>query len=119
MSRLRVLAACLLCVLTACSQPAAPANTVLTKEQAALAPLKTKYKDVVTGLEVRDRTLVMYVEPNAMQSMDEDAEAAMKTDALNRWKLAWTRAHPHQHGKLRLDLRDYFGRELSSRETSV
>lgn len=84
-----------------------------------MAPLKTKYKDVITGTEIRDRTLVIYVEPNAMYSMDEDAEAAMKADALQRFKAAWTRTHPHTHGVLRLDVRDYFGREIGTSSTSV
>lgn len=105
--------------LAGCAQPAAPTNTVAAREQNAVAPLKAKYKDVITGLEVKDRTLVMYVEPNAMSSMDEDAEAAMKAEALNRWKTAWVKEHPRQHGVLRLDVRDYFGREISTNSTTV
>jgi len=94
-------------------------NLSLAKEQDAVAPLKSKYKDVITGTEVRDRTLVLYVEPNAMSSMDEQAEADMKADALRRWKQAWTGAHPHRHATLRLEVRDYFGRELSSSTARV
>src|SRR5579884_1286319 len=107
------------CALAACSAPAPRVNPVIVKEQAAVAPLKSKYKDVITGLDVKDRTLIMYVEPNAMSSMDEDAEAAMKADALHRWEKAWTSAHPHQHGKLSLSVRDYFGRALSTRSVNV
>lgn len=107
------------CVLAACTQPAPKQDPTLAKEDAAVAPLKAKYKDVITGTEVRDRTLIMYVEPNAMYSMDEDAEAAMKADALQRFKVAWTRTHPHRHAVLRLDVRDYFGRELNTLTTSV
>ncbi len=84
-----------------------------------MAPLKSTYKDVVTGVEVKDRTLTMYVEPNALYSMDESAEAAMKADALNRWKKAWTTAHPHEHAVLRLVVRDYFGREISTSSATV
>lgn len=107
------------CVLAACSSPAPSVNPVIAKEQSALAPLKTKYKDVVTGVDVKDRTLVLYVEPNAMYSMDEDSEAAMKADALARWKKIWGSAHPHRHGTLRLSVRDYFGRELSSHTATI
>jgi hypothetical protein len=118
MRPIQVLAAAA-CALTACSAPAPHVNSLIAKEQAAVAPLKSKYKDVITGLDVKDRTLIMYVEPNAMSSMDEDAEAAMKADALHRWQKAWTGAHPHQHGKLSLSVRDYFGREISTQSVNV
>jgi hypothetical protein len=111
--------AVIVCVLAACAAPAPRVNPTLAKEQAAVAPLKVKYKDVVTGVEVKGRTLVLYVEPNAMYSMDEDAEAAMKIDALSRWKKAWSGAHPHEHATLRLSVRDYFGRELYTSSTAV
>jgi hypothetical protein len=107
------------CVLAACA-PAAPRTSPdLAKEQAAVAPLKTKYKDVVTGVEIKDRTLILYVEPNAMYSMDVDVESAMKAEALSRWKRAWSDTHPHKHATLRLSVRDYFGRELSTSSTTV
>lgn len=117
--RLGVLAA-LVCALAGCAQTTAPkADTVLAREQSAVSPLKDKYKDVITGLEVKDRTLIVYVEPNAMYSMDEDSEAAMKADALKRWKSAWVKEHPRQHGVLRMDVRDYLGREISTTTTTV
>lgn len=107
------------CVLAACSSPAPSVNPTLAKEQSALAPLKTTYKDVITGIDVKDRTLIVYVEPNAMYSMDEDSEAAMKAQALSRWKSAWQDAHPHEHGTLHVSVRDYFGRVLSTSSTRV
>jgi hypothetical protein len=107
------------CALAACSAPAPKVNSAVAKEQAAVAPLKTRYKDVVTGVEVRDRTLVLYVEPNAMLSMDQGAEDAMKADALNRWKRAWSSTHPHKHATLKLSVRDYFGRVLSTSSATV
>lgn len=106
-------------VLAGCAQQQPPANSTLVKEQGYVAPLKAKYNNVITGLDVKDRTLTIYVEPNAMYSMAEDAEAAMKADALHRWKAAWTSAHPRKHAVLRLIVRDYFGRELSSSSVNV
>lgn len=103
----------------ACAPQQPPADPTLVKEQNYVAPLKAKYNAVITGVDVKDRTLTLYVEPNAMYSMDEDAEAAMKADALHRWKLAWTSAHPHKHATLRMIVRDYFGRELSTGSVSV
>lgn len=121
MSTLRTLSAlaAFACVLSACSQPSQNVDPVLAKEQSAVAPLKAKYTDVITGVEVKDRTLIVYVEPNAMSQMDEDAEAAMKADALSRWTKAWTSAHPHKHGVLRLSVRDYFGRPLYASSATV
>lgn len=107
------------CILAACSQPAPSVNPILAKEQRAVAPLKTNYKDVITGLEVKDRTLTVYVEPNAMYSMDEDSEAAMKAQALRRWKTAWTSTHPHEHGTLYVIVSDYFGRKLFTSSVTV
>jgi hypothetical protein len=110
----------LVCALAACSQGATHnADATLTKEQSAMAPLKDKYNGVITGIDVKDRTLTLYVEPNAMQSMDEDAEIAMKDEALRRWQKAWVSAHPHKHGVLRMVVRDYFGRELSASTATV
>lgn len=117
--RLGALAA-LACALAGCAQKPAPASDpVAAKEQSALAVLKTKYPNVITGVDVKGRTLIVYVEPNAMYSMDEDSEAAMKAEALERWKKAWTSAHPHEHGVLRMVVNDYFGRELSKSSTTV
>ncbi|HLI97485.1 MAG TPA: hypothetical protein VKT72_15555 [Candidatus Baltobacteraceae bacterium] len=107
------------CVLAACSSPAPHTNPVVAKEQAAVAPLKVKYKDVVTGVDVQGRTLILYVEPNAMYSMDEDAQDAMYVDALQRWKKAWASAHPHEHATVTLSVRDYFGRKISASTAKV
>ena len=107
------------CILAACSQPAPSVNPILAKEQNAVAPLKAKYTGVVTGVDVKGQTLILYVEPNAMYSMDEDSEAAMKSDALDLWKKTWTRAHPRRHGTLHLSVRDYCGRELSKSSVNV
>lgn len=107
--------------LAACSQSAGgpSGDPVLAKEQGAVAPLKDKYKDVVTGTDVKDHTLVVYVDVNNMYSMDEDAEAAMKADALARWKSVWSSAHPRMHAVLHLSLRDYYGKEVYASSASV
>lgn len=84
-----------------------------------MAPIKDKYKDVITGIDVKDRTLTVFVEPNAMLSMDEDAEAAMKAGAFARFKSAWESTHPHKHAVLRMVVRDYMGRELSTTSSTV
>ncbi len=112
--------AALACALAACSQPAGtPQDAALAKEQNAVATLKTKYKDIVQGTDVKDRTLFVYVDVDNLYSMDEDAEGAMKADALKRWESVWTNAHPHKHALLRLSMRDYYGKEIYAASARV
>ena len=106
-------------VLASCSTPAPSGDTVLQKEQSAVAALKPKYKEIVMGTDVKDRTLILYVDVDKLYSMDEDAEDAMKTDALNRWKAVWASAHPHKHGTVHLSLRDYYGKEIYAGSATV
>ena len=106
-------------VFASCAPPAPPADPILVKEQSAVAPLKPKYKDVVMGTDVKDRTLILYVDVNNLYSMDEDAEDAMIADALSRWKRIWTGAHPHKHTVLHLSLRDYYGKEVYAGSAKV
>lgn len=105
--------------LAGCSSPKPRVSPVLSQEQSAVAVLKTKYKGVVLGTDVQHRTLVLYVDVNDMYSMDEDAEAAMKADALERWKSIWAKAHPHAHGSVQLSLRDYYGKEIYRKSAAV
>jgi PBP1b-binding outer membrane lipoprotein LpoB len=111
--------AALACAFAGCAQNAPRTDPVLEKEQSAMAPIKEKYKDVITGIDVKNQTLTLYVEPNAMLSMDEDAEAAMKAAAFARFKSAWESTHPHKHATLRMVVRDYMGRELSATSSTV
>ena len=106
-------------ILTACSSPINQSSNdaVTTREQQSVSDLKTRYKDVVTGTDVQNRTLVVYVDVNQMYSMDEDSEAAMKAQELSEWKRVWSAAHPHQHAVLHLSLRDYYGKEIYASST--
>lgn len=118
--RLSALTVLLACALAACSQTTARgSNPLLAKEQTAVASLKTKYKDVVMGTDVKGHTLLVYVDVNNLYSMDENSEDAMKADALSRWKAAWSAAHPDEHAKLDLSFRDYYGKEIYTASVRV
>ena len=125
MSTLRLLTAAallsILALLPACSSAptAATSDAVTAREQASVDVLKARYKDVITGTDVQNHTLKVYVDVNNMYSMDEQTEADMKTQALALWKRTWTLAHPHKHATLRLSLRDYYGKEVYSATTRV
>jgi len=117
MSRVRIQAAsavltfaAFLCACGGASR--APSPTVDDREQQKVAILKSQYKDVVMGTDVKDRTLSVFVDMNNMSSMDESAEAEMKAQALALWTRVWSKAHPHRHAVLRLSVRDYYGREV-------
>lgn len=102
-----------LTLLCGCTQPAAaPADPAASRELKAMSYLKATYKDVVTGTDVKGSTLLVYVDVNNLQSMDEQAEDQLEATALQRWKTAWSAAHPHEHGTVRLSLRDYYGTEV-------
>ncbi len=92
-------------------------DPIAAKEQQQSTALKARYKDVITGTDVKGETLVVFVDVNNLYSMDEPAEDAMKADALARWKRIWSAAHPGKHAKLNVVLRDYYGNEVF-RETT-
>lgn len=120
-SRLVVLAAAG-ALLTACSTTEklrASSDAVTVKEQQESEALKPRYKDIVTGTDVKGQTLTVFVDVNNVDSMDEPAEDAMKADTLATWKRIWTASHPGQHGKLTVVLRDYFGNEVYTQSTRV
>ena len=109
-------------LLAACSQPAktsSSSDAAATSEEAALAPLKTRYKDLVTGIEAKGTTFIVYVDVNNLYSMDEPVEDQLKREALERWTTAWRAAHPHKHAKLRVSLHDYYGTDVFSETASV
>jgi len=96
----------------ACAQHPAP-QSLDDRENAAMASLKARYKDVVTGTEVKGTTLFVYVDINSLYSMEESDETAFKHDALARWRTAWLRAHQNAgHPTLTVSFRDYYGREV-------
>jgi len=109
-----------LMLLPACSSSShTSVDAVTAREQSAADTLKERYKGVVLGTDVQNRTLAVYIDVNSMYSMDEQSEADMKAQALALWKRTWSSAHPHKHGVLRLSLRDYYGKELYSASTRV
>lgn len=79
--------------------------------------LKQQYKDIVMGTEIKGQTLVVYVDVNNLYSMDEATEDQMRSQTLAQWKGIWTRAHPHQHAKVRVSFRDYYGNEVVGETT--
>ncbi len=95
-------------ILASCSSPS-PQEQIDQRERDLMAPLKTKYPDVVMGYDFKGTTVDISIDPNAMLSLDEDAETSMKNAAVERWKSAWHATHNGQHGTVTVRLIDFRG----------
>jgi hypothetical protein len=98
-----------------------PTDATTRREQRAVDALnlKNRYKDVVTGTDVKGSTLVLYVDVNNLYSMDETSEDALKSQTLTQWKRIWLAEHPNKHVKVRLSVRDYYGNEVTAQAVNV
>ena len=106
-------------LLTACSSPQSPQERAESQELTQLAPLKSQYPDVVMGFDVHGPSVDMSIDLNGLLGMDEYKEDAMKTEALSRWRTAWTSAHPHQHAQLTVRIIDFQGHPQFRETTKV
>lgn len=105
--------------LAACSSPS-PQQRVEATELNDLAQLKRQYPDVVAGFDLRPKnSLIISLDLQHYIEMDDDAVAALKRDALARWRSAWIAAHPHEHAVLHLRFIDFIGRKVADESTSV
>ena len=95
-------------MMTACSGPSGTA-TLHAAERAAMTPLKASYPDVVMGFGFHGTTVDVSIDLNALLSMDEDAEAAMKAKTVTQWQTTWRASHPHRHGTLTVRFIDFHG----------
>lgn len=106
-------------LLAACSGPT-PGQRAHQAELNDLAQLKRRYPDVVMGFDLRrDDTLIISLDLQQYIGMDDDAVAALKRDALARWRSAWIAQHPHEHALLRLHFIDFIGRRVADESTRV
>jgi hypothetical protein len=120
MTDVRVLARIALAtILSACAAPT-PQQRAETAELHDLAALKQRYPDVVAGYDLRlKNTLIVSLDLQRYIEMDDDDAIALKRDALERWRAAWTAQHPHQHAILHLRFIDFIGRKVAEETTKV
>lgn len=114
-----MLAALLLLPLVACSPAPSPQAQTEQRERDLMGALKTQYPDVVTGFDFHGNAVDVSVDPDALLSMDEDAEAALKAASLERWKTAWTQTHKGAHATITLRLIDYRGNRYYNASAKV
>jgi hypothetical protein len=117
---LRVLVCAALAVLgAACSSPSSRERLDAT-ELSAMAPLKRAYAGLVAGFEIRPaNTLIVSLDLQRYIETDDDVIAAMKRDALVRWRAAWSSAHPGEHAVIRVRFIDFIGRKVAEESTKT
>lgn len=114
-----VLAAAAALLVAACSAPSQTRQSA-DAEIAAMMPLKKQYSDVVMGFDVRpESTLIVSVDLQQYIETDDDTIAAIRRDAVARWRAAWVAAHPHQHAVLHVRFIDFVGRKVATESTKV
>jgi hypothetical protein len=106
-------------LLVSCSSPPSQEEQTEAAERAALAPLKAAFPDVIMGYDFHGKSVDVSVDLNAMMSMDEDTEDAMKARALRDWSSAWRAQHRKEHGVLTVRIMDFRGRVESSKSVRV
>lgn len=85
-----------------------------------MAALKAQYSDLVAGFDIRPpTTLIVSVDLQNYIEADDQEIAAMKRDALARWRAAWSAAHPHAHSVLHVRFIDFIGRKVGTETTKV
>lgn len=114
-----VLAAAAAVLIAACSSVSQKPEST-DAEIAAMMPLKRQYSDVVMGFDVRpESTLIVSVDLQQYIETDDETIAAIRRDALARWRAAWVAAHPHQHAVLQVRFIDFVGRKVATETTKV
>ncbi len=102
-------AALVLAVVTACSAPS-PQAASEAHAVAHMQPMREGNDDTVVGFEVHGTRMDVSIDLNAWETIDDDADQAIKDDAMRRWKEAWSAENPGKHATLTVRLRDYHGR---------
>ena len=116
------LLACGACLFWAagCSSPPSPRERATSAELAQLSPLKQRYAGIVMGFDVRnDATLLVSLDLQTFIGMDDDAATAMKRTVAQRWRGAWTSAHPATHAVLHVRFIDFVGRTVAEQSIRV
>lgn len=108
-------------LLTACSGGNTGSGAPSADDRAAngLLGLKSSYKGIVTGAEVRGTVAMIYVDANLLNQMDEDKELQLKAKALKQFEQLWKRSHPSAHAHLTVSFRDFTGAELITERGKV
>jgi hypothetical protein len=107
---LRGSAALMLVLAASCAGSPTPRQQIQSTEQAALAPLKAKYPDIITAFDISGKKLNIAIDANGYIQTGDDEVDQFKKDAASAWRAAWVKAHPHEHAALTVVFTDYINR---------
>lgn len=120
MSNRRIAGAALaLATLAGCAGSTSPQATAADAETTALAPLRAKYDNTVTGFDVNGTRVDVSLDLDKFDSMDPNDMPGFKADVLRAWSAAWSAQHPHQHAVLTVRFLDYFGKTVTTETSKV
>jgi hypothetical protein len=86
---------------------------------AYMQPMRADSANTVVGFAVQGTRIDVAVDPNLWQALDDGGDQAIKTEALSRWKTAWSEENPGRHATLTVRLIDYRGHEFFRETTKV
>lgn len=115
----RAVGALALILAVSCAAQPTPQERIESTEQAALAPFKAKYPDIVTAFNIAGNRLDVAIDANAYISTDDNVIDQLKADAPKAWSAAWLKAHPHEHAALTVRLRDFMNRTWDTEHARV
>jgi len=95
-------------VVCACAGPT-PQEASLAREMTAMQPMRGEFDDTVLGFDVAGSQISVGIDLNQWETIDDDADQAIKSEALDRWKKAWSKEHPGEHATVTVRLVDYHG----------
>ena len=111
-------AALALVVISACSGPS-PEEASLARETASMQPMRAEFNDTVVGFDIHGTQMSVGIDLNEWETIDDAADQAIKTEALSRWKTAWSKENPGKHANLTVRLIDYHGHEFFRESAKV
>jgi hypothetical protein len=94
---------------SACSSPPSKDEQTETAERNAMTPLKQHYPGAVMGFDFHGPVVDVSVDLNGMMDLSDDEDAALKAEAVKRWRAAWEQTHPKQHAVLTVRILDFRG----------
>lgn len=84
-----------------------------------MEPFKSKYSDTIMGFDFKGTSVDISIDANALMSMDDDSEAALKSQAIRDWANTWRNTHPGKHATVTLRILDFRGTQYAKEFAKV
>jgi ABC-type glycerol-3-phosphate transport system substrate-binding protein len=107
-------------IAAACSSAPSPQEASYDREIARMQPMRGDvYSNAVTGFDISGTRMDVSIDLNQYSLIDDDADDAIKRDALNRWKDGWRAENSGKHATLTVRLLDYHGKPWFTETATV